>query len=126
MNKDLLDEILNLKKANEELKAEIALIRFNEWDAKNGHKRRDTSIEELRERIEELRADKKIMKQSIKETVLDNLSISVDTGYDENPIAVLLYTPDMNKSENHFHIQLDLKEAKTLSSWLLRLRLLHL
>ena len=50
--------VLGYEKEIEELRAENALLRFNKWDAENGHKRIDTAIEKFREKVEKLRAER--------------------------------------------------------------------
>jgi len=47
----------------------------------------------------------------------DHLSISHDD-HGEGPIAVFLYTPDMNNKMNHFHIELNPDQAEVLREWL--------
>lgn len=57
----------------------------------------------------------------IRKDVHYNLSVSWD--YIENPgdkknrYPVFLFIPNLNQS-NHFHVQLDRKQAKVLSTWL--------
>jgi hypothetical protein len=49
----------------------------------------------------------------------DNLNISWD--FDTNPkknYPVLLYTPDMRDTDNHYHIALSEKQARELRDWL--------
>lgn len=52
----------------------------------------------------------------------NNLSISWDCDGDrEDPkqrYPVLLFTPSMNNTDTHYHIQLDKKEAQKLAKWL--------
>lgn len=52
----------------------------------------------------------------------DNLSISRDTDVDEDdkefPVAVFLYTPDMDNTVNHEHITMTVTEAEVLRDWL--------
>lgn len=52
----------------------------------------------------------------------DNLSISMDYDDDWDEVqqrfAVMLFTPDMNDTTEHWHIQLDDNQAKKLHSWL--------
>jgi len=51
----------------------------------------------------------------------NNLGISWDYDYEdtiEERVAVLLYTPHMQDTDNHYHIPLNLKQAKTLHKWL--------
>lgn len=58
----------------------------------------------------------------IKEMKINALSISIDEDLDDNgyptPVAVLLYTPAMVNTDVHYHIPLDVKEAKKLKKWL--------
>ena len=50
----------------------------------------------------------------------DNLRISEDTSRhdDDTPVAVLLYTPDMGNTNEHYHIEMTTKQAMRLHSWL--------
>lgn len=52
----------------------------------------------------------------------DALSISRDTDLDENdnevPTAVFLYTPDMEDTNVHYHIELSVARAAQLADWL--------
>lgn len=55
----------------------------------------------------------------VKKGKTDNLSISLDYDTDESKnYPVLLYTPNMDRTEDHFHIPLTKKEAKSLREWL--------
>ena len=61
----------------------------------------------------------------IKARCIDNLSISWDANITngektpkKNRYPVLLYTPDMNDTNTHYHVQLSRKEAKTVKDWL--------
>lgn len=54
----------------------------------------------------------------IRDTERDNLQISEDTDFDEKPIAVLLFTPDMDNTSEHHHIELDREQATALKQWL--------
>lgn len=57
--------------------------------------------------------------QEIKSGRFDNLQISLD--FDSRPsrtFPVLLFTPDMQNPENHFHIKLNKREVSKLSIWL--------
>ncbi len=48
-----------------------------------------------------------------------NLMISEDTGRDsDEPVAVLLFTPDMRKLMEHYHIELSVEHASKLHEWL--------
>jgi hypothetical protein len=51
----------------------------------------------------------------------DNLSISFDSGIPripENEVgAVFLYTPDMDNTDEHFHIPLNKDQVKVLRDW---------
>lgn len=56
---------------------------------------------------------------------VDNLSISMDEIHrigleskDGEIGPVFLYTPDMSDKKNHYHISLNLQEAKLLRDWL--------
>lgn len=42
----------------DELEAELALLRFNKWDAENGHKRTETDLQEFREKIEKRKTER--------------------------------------------------------------------
>ena len=52
----------------------------------------------------------------------DNLSVSMDSGTfrtkEGEVAAVFLYTPDMNNTKEHFHIELLKDEAQKLHEWL--------
>lgn len=59
----------------------------------------------------------------------DNLSIGWDNfknssknfdkpKYAKNRVPVLLFTPDMNDTNNHYHIELNKNNAKVLRDWL--------
>lgn len=52
----------------------------------------------------------------------DNLSVSFDTGtrrFKEDEVGVVfLYTPDMDNTQEHFHIELTRQEASLLKDWL--------
>jgi hypothetical protein len=54
----------------------------------------------------------------IRDTKTNNLQISEDTGFDDKPIAVLLYTPTMTDTSEHFHIELQRAHAEALIQWL--------
>lgn len=59
----------------------------------------------------------------IKDKEVNALSISRDTDMDFNdgsefPIAVLLYTPSMRNTDVHYHIDLNVAEAKELMKWI--------
>lgn len=59
----------------------------------------------------------------IRDQNCDNLSISVDTcqeaeGGPIETIAVLLYTPSMDNTNEHFHIPLTVDQAKVMAEWL--------
>lgn len=75
--------------------------------------------------IQILNRKNKITKKSVPKTTkirkgkTDNLSISLDYDRDENKkYPVLLYTSNMDRTEDHFHITLTKKEAKSLRDWL--------
>lgn len=75
--------------------------------------------------IQILNRESKTLKKSapkitkIKKGKTDNLSISLDYDMDESKkYPVLLYTPNLDKTEDHFHISLTKKEAKLLRDWL--------
>ncbi len=55
---------------------------------------------------------------TIREPDTDNLIISEDTNLDDEPIAVLLYTPHLGNKNNHYHIELNREQAIQLKSWL--------
>lgn len=55
----------------------------------------------------------------------DNLVISEDVDFDETPQAVLLYTPDMDDTSDHSHIELDINQAEKMYAWLGRFLLKH-
>lgn len=59
----------------------------------------------------------------IRDTQRDNLMISEDTGDEDAPIAVLLFTPDMKDFTDkgglpHHHIELDLEQCEKTHAWL--------
>lgn len=75
--------------------------------------------------IQILNRKNKVAKKSVpkitkvKKGKTDNLSISLDYDRDESKkYPVLLYTPNMDRTEDHFHIALTKKEAKSLRDWL--------
>lgn len=54
---------------------------------------------------------------------VNNIGISrdLDTDFDsevEFPVAVLLYTPSMKNTDIHYHIPLNVSEARVLAKWL--------
>lgn len=55
---------------------------------------------------------------TIKPEQSHNLRISEDTGNEDEPIAVLLFTPTMSNTADHHHIELNRQEAEELQSWL--------
>lgn len=52
---------------------------------------------------------------------IDNLSINWDFDYHEESIRerypVFLFTPDMEDTREHYHIKLDLEQARKLHKW---------
>ena len=58
----------------------------------------------------------------IKDSTHNNVSISCDylneEGEPVEKVPVLLFTPNMEDTSEHFHIVLDKKEAKKLNTWL--------
>lgn len=62
------------------------------------------------------------MIETVKEGRRDNLSMSWDYDTDASNVterhAVMLYTPDMEDTSNHEHIEFSDEEAKKLHSWL--------
>lgn len=56
--------------------------------------------------------------KTIRDSQINNLIISEDTDENANPIAVLLYTPNMSDTQNHFHIELDMNKAAEMHAWL--------
>lgn len=59
----------------------------------------------------------------ILDTQINNLQVSRDDDMDfdtgeEFPIAVLLYTPSMKRTDTHYHIPLTVEEARALAKWL--------
>lgn len=75
--------------------------------------------------IQILNRKNKVAKKSVpkmtkvKKGKTDNLSISLDYDRDESKkYPVLLYTPNMERTEDHFHFVLTKKEAKSLRDWL--------
>lgn len=65
---------------------------------------------------------KKHMIKRIKKGRRDNLSLSADSYHSfekvRNRYPVILYTPDMENTNEHFHIKLNTKEARELRNWL--------
>jgi hypothetical protein len=56
---------------------------------------------------------------NIKSRRRNNLGISWD--YKTNPkhkYPILLFTPDMENMDNHYHIELNKRQAKILHAWL--------
>lgn len=53
---------------------------------------------------------------NIKNGKIDNFSLSIDENNSIKP--VILYTPDMNNTNEHFHIELSKTEATKLRDWL--------
>ena len=49
---------------------------------------------------------------------INNLSINWDRDEHGNKMAVLLFTPDMDNTAEHYHIELSRGEAEALRSWL--------
>lgn len=56
---------------------------------------------------------------------MNNLIVSRDTDTDfesdsdeEFPVAVLMYTPTMKNTDVHYHIPLNVAQAKELAKWL--------
>lgn len=58
-----------------------------------------------------------VPKETIRDYQRDHLMISEDTGDGDQPIAVLLFTPDI-KSFDHHHIELDPVQCQKLHAWL--------
>jgi hypothetical protein len=61
------------------------------------------------------------MVESIIESDFDNLSISWDYVVTDTPdmgFPVLLFTPNMNNTDEHYHIELRTQEALKLRNWL--------
>lgn len=61
--------------------------------------------------------------ERIRDTDRDNLMISEDTGEEEDPIAVLLFTPNMKDFTEkgglpHHHIEIDIEQCRKLHTWL--------
>lgn len=54
----------------------------------------------------------------IKSDPFHNLSISWEPVDKESKIPVLLFSPSMNDSANHYHIEMTKEEAKILKEWL--------
>lgn len=58
----------------------------------------------------------------IRKGKFDNLMISWDSESDENDkdtrYPVFLYTPNMNDKMDHYHIELNKKQAEKLRDWL--------
>jgi len=48
----------------------------------------------------------------------DNLQLSEDTGDEDAPIAVLLFTPDMEQLMEHHHIEVSVERARATYDWL--------
>ena len=54
----------------------------------------------------------------IRDEPTNNLQISEDTDFDDKSIAVLLSTPTMQNTAEHFHIELDRPRVEALHQWL--------
>lgn len=66
-----------------------------------------------------MRSKKRHRARVIKRGRMDNLQISWD--YDTNPnyrYPVFLFTPDMDDTDTHYHIQLTRSDAVQLAGWL--------
>lgn len=49
----------------------------------------------------------------------DNLQLNEDTGrHSEEPVAVFLFTPDMDNLTDHYHIELDVAQARRTYDWM--------
>ncbi len=55
---------------------------------------------------------------TIKSRPIDHFMISEDTGRLDEPVAVVLYTPDMSNTGEHYHIDLSIKQSRDLRDWL--------
>jgi hypothetical protein len=55
---------------------------------------------------------------TIRNNMMNYLEVNKDTGSGNEPIAVLFFTPDMLFVDDHFHIELNVKEAKKMAEWL--------
>ena len=59
---------------------------------------------------------------ALKSQKFDNLSINYDADYDMNNkkqrYAIFLYTPDMDHTDIHYHVAMDLKTCIKLRDWL--------
>lgn len=66
--------------------------------------------------------EEKYLIEKIKTGTTDNLSLSCDCDDDYEVVAdrfpVMLYTPDMSNTSEHFHISFSDVEAYKLSRWL--------
>jgi hypothetical protein len=53
----------------------------------------------------------------VRDEPIDNLQISEDMDGDKS-LVVLLYTPTMRNTNEHFHVELDRSQAEALHQWL--------
>jgi hypothetical protein len=51
-------------------------------------------------------------------SMMNNLSISVDYIGGEGKVPVMLFTPNMNNTNNHYHIPMTREEAVEMLHWL--------
>lgn len=58
----------------------------------------------------------------VRDSKVNNLQISWDfdvlDDYEKSKYPVFLFTPDMENTQKHYHIELSRKEAKQLRNWL--------
>lgn len=63
--------------------------------------------------------EKSVVKtEQILEGQRNNLMIGEDTGLDDEAIAVFLFTPDMQNTGEHHHIEMNIEQSKKLHEWL--------
>ena len=61
----------------------------------------------------------KIPNLIIKLDDINNLRISTDKDENNNECAVLLYTPNMKRTQTHYHIELKDHEIVKLRAWIM-------
>lgn len=58
------------------------------------------------------------MIDTIRDKPLDNIGMSIDESVENDEIcAMMLFTPDMGDTDEHFHISFDREQATALRNW---------